>query len=75
MKIMIKVNPREPESLRRFYVTANDRLIKAHLTFSEAELLKARLKMKHCKHNNNETIEISGTDETISICHDCGYEI
>jgi hypothetical protein len=25
-----------------------------------------------CQHENNETIEVTGTEETVSICHDCG---
>lgn len=31
--------------------------------------------MEQCIHENNETIEIKGTDESIVICHDCGCEI
>lgn len=27
-----------------------------------------------CKHIDNETINIPGTDETITVCHNCGYE-
>lgn len=32
-------------------------------------------RMKDCNHEENETIDIPGTDETITICRDCGYEI
>jgi hypothetical protein len=31
--------------------------------------------VEECEHQGNETIEISGTDETITICHDCGKEL
>lgn len=31
--------------------------------------------MSDCKHKETETIDIAGTDETITICHDCGYEV
>lgn len=31
--------------------------------------------MKQCKHENNETIDVKGTDETIVICQDCGCEL
>ncbi len=30
---------------------------------------------QECNHDNFETIPISGTDETYTICHDCGKEI
>lgn len=33
------------------------------------------MKNEECKHENNETIAIPNTLETITICHDCGYEI
>jgi len=46
MKIMIKSNPREPQSLYRFAVFKNDRLVKCHLTIQEAEALQKRLKEK-----------------------------
>ncbi|WIY58983.1 hypothetical protein [Bacillus arachidis] len=28
-----------------------------------------------CQHEDNQTIEIKGTDESITICHDCGKEL
>lgn len=31
--------------------------------------------MNNCKHEENETIVIQGTDETIVICHLCGCEV
>lgn len=46
MKIMIQVNRREPESLRRFYVTKNDKVVKSMLTLQEAQSLQKRLKEK-----------------------------
>lgn len=37
--------------------------------------MKGGFSMKDCKHKETETIAIPGTLETITICHDCGYEI
>ena len=31
--------------------------------------------MSDCKHNESETIDVPGTDETITICQDCGWEL
>lgn len=31
--------------------------------------------MKQCTHENNQTIEIKGSDESIVICRECGCEI
>lgn len=31
--------------------------------------------LKNCQHENSETIPISGTHETFTVCHDCGVEI
>ncbi|MBM7681980.1 hypothetical protein JOD43_002152 [Pullulanibacillus pueri] len=31
--------------------------------------------MERCTHENCETVDIQGTDERITICHDCGDEI
>lgn len=31
--------------------------------------------MEECKHKETETIAIQGTDETYTICHDCGDEV
>lgn len=31
--------------------------------------------LKNCRHENSETIEITGTYETFTVCHDCGMEI
>ncbi|MCY7789882.1 hypothetical protein [Bacillus haynesii] len=31
--------------------------------------------LKNCQHANSETIQISGTYETFTVCHDCGAEI
>ncbi|WP_205190612.1 hypothetical protein [Bacillus cereus] len=28
-----------------------------------------------CTHVDNQTIEIKGTDETITVCHECGEEL
>lgn len=44
--IKIKVNEREPESLNRFYVTKDNKVLKAHLTYEQALQLKERLKNK-----------------------------
>jgi hypothetical protein len=33
------------------------------------------LKIDMCNHAETETIDIPGTDETITICHNCGYEV
>ena len=44
MTVKIKVNPREPESLKRFYVTKNEKVVKCHLTYDEAVNLKDRIK-------------------------------
>jgi len=46
MKILIKVNKREPESLYRFYVTKNDKVVQGHLTYEQALQLKERIKNK-----------------------------
>jgi hypothetical protein len=46
MTIKIKVNSREPESLKRFYVTKNNKVVQAHLTYDQAVKLKDRLKNK-----------------------------
>ncbi len=29
----------------------------------------------NCTHENSEIMNVIGTDETITICHDCGKEI
>lgn len=34
-----------------------------------------RFAQPNCTYINNETIDIPGTDESITICHDCGYEL
>lgn len=31
--------------------------------------------MNDCLHENAEVVEIGGTDEAITVCHDCGTEI
>lgn len=31
--------------------------------------------MKPCDHKEIETIPVRGTDETITICHECGQEV
>ncbi|MCY8243515.1 hypothetical protein [Bacillus haynesii] len=31
--------------------------------------------LKNCRHENSETIEITGTNETFTVCSDCGMEI
>jgi hypothetical protein len=49
MNVKIKVNQREPESLKRFYVTLNDKVVQAHLTYEQAQALKERLKNKAAK--------------------------
>jgi hypothetical protein len=46
MTVKIKVNPREPESLKRFYVIKNNVLVKCHLTYDEAVKLKERILKK-----------------------------
>lgn len=28
-----------------------------------------------CRHVDNQTIEIQGTDESITVCHECGEEV
>ncbi|NKW97751.1 hypothetical protein [Bacillus toyonensis] len=28
-----------------------------------------------CTHGENQTIEIKGTDESITVCHECGEEL
>ncbi|EEK72551.1 hypothetical protein bcere0007_29540 [Bacillus mycoides] len=28
-----------------------------------------------CTHGDNQTIEIKGTDESITVCHECGEEV
>jgi hypothetical protein len=28
-----------------------------------------------CQHNENETLNVPGTLETFTICHDCGHEL
>ncbi|EEK91802.1 MULTISPECIES: hypothetical protein [Bacillus] len=32
-------------------------------------------KENSCKHGDNQTIEIQGTDESITVCHECGEEV
>lgn len=44
MKIMIKSNTREPESMNRFYVTKNDKVVQAHLNLDQATALRDRIK-------------------------------
>jgi hypothetical protein len=44
MKIMIKSNPKEPESINRFYVTRNDKIVQAHLNLTQATALRDRIK-------------------------------
>jgi hypothetical protein len=44
---MIKSNPREPESIKRFFVTKNDKVVQAHLTLNQAQNLKKRIEEKN----------------------------
>ncbi|HGA1024619.1 TPA: hypothetical protein ACIQN7_005094 [Bacillus cereus] len=29
----------------------------------------------YCTHGDNQTVEIKGTDESITVCHECGEEL
>jgi hypothetical protein len=44
MKILIKSNPKESESIYRFYVTKNNQVVQAHLTLDQATALRDRIK-------------------------------
>ena len=39
------------------------------------EIKHEEWRMNKCTHKETETIEVSGTDETITICHECSCEV